>query len=493
MFGIVIYLAAVFVFLGVYPCSAQLTTNSPFAGGYPIPGGKSLRLSFDHEIYDALRSTRSININGFLLEREHAVDLILRQFYVFDGNTKFIVTADGTYTAVEQPDVVLLTGTIANDPNSRVFLGISPNGSNGYIETVDGYYVLATHRSGAIGAKPEITITRIGEIPWTTNGAWCGGDVLVPGRVWSSEGASRGEGSRQDYKVCDLAIDADFEFYADLFDSNRDDALTYIAELVGAVSTRYDLELESKLWLSYVRVWTTSSDPYTKEGNTLEALEEFRDYWRDNMTATNRTIAHKLSGTSGGGRAYVDALCDDQWGYGVSCVDGSFPWPYEPGPANWDLIVVAHEIGHNYGSRHTHCYSPPIDQCYNQENGCYSGPVDCLRGTIMSYCHVCSLLGVENIDLVFGSRVISRIRTSIDGASCMVVARNESYVDGSYHGTEDGSTAHPWNSVTEGIRGVMQDGTVFVRPGTYSEEPRIYEIVQLQKWGSGPGTVIIGE
>jgi hypothetical protein len=62
-------------------------------------------------------------------------------------------------------------------------------------------------------------------------------------------------------------------------------------------------------------------------------------------------------------------------------------------------MVVAHEIGHNFGSPHTHCYNPPLDNCYNAESGCYTGTKSCpaaatingvasVTGTIMSYCHL---------------------------------------------------------------------------------------------------------
>ena len=59
-------------------------------------------------------------------------------------------------------------------------------------------------------------------------------------------------------------------------------------------------------------------------------------------------------------------------------------------PVTFDVRVIAHEIGHNAGSPHTHCYSPPVDQCFNAQSGCYSGTPSCPpggSGTLMSYCH----------------------------------------------------------------------------------------------------------
>jgi cysteine-rich repeat protein len=82
------------------------------------------------------------------------------------------------------------------------------------------------------------------------------------------------------------------------------------------------------------------------------------------------------------------------------------------------VLVTSHEMGHNLGSPHTHCYSPAVDKCYNHETGCYSGPVVASRGTIMSYCHLLSG-GLSNIDLVFGDVVSGRIRNTAASASCL--------------------------------------------------------------------------
>jgi hypothetical protein len=77
-----------------------------------------------------------------------------------------------------------------------------------------------------------------------------------------------------------------------------------------------------------------------------------------------------------------------------------------------DAGLVAHELGHNFGSHHTHCYSPPIDECYAGEGGCYVGETSCPGGgpgTLMSYCHVKGCGKTHD----FHPRVISHLETDM--------------------------------------------------------------------------------
>lgn len=162
-------------------------------------------------------------------------------------------------------------------------------------------------------------------------------------------------------------------------------------------------------------------------------------YWNDNQSGTSRTTMHLLSGKSTlAGIAWVGVLCRGSFiatlaqigetaatcpglansanyggGYGVTeGIAGNF------NAANpnvvWDVDSVAHELGHNFNSPHTHCYggiggsAEPVDKCYSTEENCYAGtpslpgPAGQGSGTIMSYCQLRSP-GLSNISLTLGT------------------------------------------------------------------------------------------
>jgi hypothetical protein len=173
-----------------------------------------------------------------------------------------------------------------------------------------------------------------------------------------------------------------------------------------------------QLLSTYLRIWETSADPYTGTTSSV-LLNEFRNYWNANMSGVPRTIAHYITTRPGGlgGIAWVNVLCSNLnsgYGYAFSDVDGTFN---SLPTYSWDVMVVSHETGHNFGSPHTHsCSWPggPIDSCYAVEGGCYSGPPIARVGTIMSYCHLNG-----SIALNFGPLPSQLIRTSAESAPCM--------------------------------------------------------------------------
>ncbi len=193
-----------------------------------------------------------------------------------------------------------------------------------------------------------------------------------------------------------VAVETDNE-WMDGFNDDPVAAMTWITDIFLAMNVFYERDVETRLLIGDVTL-RTAPDPYSVPSNRSDQLDEFGEYWMNNMGHIDRQFAAMFSGrniSSYGfsGIAWVDAYCD----YGSSWAGrtpGSYSYNaigYNRTPAN-TAIFVGHELGHNMGSPHTHCYNPPVDSCYNAGgNGCYSGTPVCPaggKGTVMSYCHV---------------------------------------------------------------------------------------------------------
>ncbi len=203
-------------------------------------------------------------------------------------------------------------------------------------------------------------------------------------------------------------------------------------------------------------LYSNSSDPWSAS-TTSAALAEVKAYWLANRLAVTRTVTHFMSGKGNGqgGIAYVGVLCNGTYGYGVSMSLGGNFSVAQP-QIIWDSVVIAHEIGHNFGSPHTHEWDTqlsgsPVDCCYKNPNSsgiCSASPgslpgIGSLSGgtsgtgagTIMSYCHQLSP-GYSNLSFTFGlnhtkgvspARVPTQMRTTVENAaaaapSCFVAA-----------------------------------------------------------------------
>ena len=198
-----------------------------------------------------------------------------------------------------------------------------------------------------------------------------------------------------------IAIDTDNEFNHKKFNNNTANATDWIADLFTQMNVMYERDLSLRLVQgdTFLRrdldpSPTYNDDPWTVSGSGASSsqLNEFGTYWSANMGSVNRVFAALLSGKSSSGFsasgiAWLDGYCETQNSGGGYSVNQIFTASI---PVSNDAGLVGHELGHNLGSPHTHCYSPPVDTCYALESGCYSGSVSCPvtgRGTLMSYCH----------------------------------------------------------------------------------------------------------
>lgn len=223
-----------------------------------------------------------------------------------------------------------------------------------------------------------------------------------------------------DNYVAEIALEIDFITY-NIFQQSTVNTTNYAMTVMAGVSALYMKEVNVKLIVPYIRIWTTT-DPYN--GTTsLELLNQFRGEWLANQQSVNRTVAHFITKRPDnlGGIAWINGLCNSTvsgFGFGFSNTIGGLAQL----PAySYEILVVAHELGHNFGSLHTFNCSwvgGPIDTCFQPEGGCYNGPLHAAVGTIMSYCFN---NGSVSFVLGFGPQPRAVIRNGAEAAPCMYV------------------------------------------------------------------------
>ena len=181
--------------------------------------------------------------------------------------------------------------------------------------------------------------------------------------------------------------------------------------------------------LSEIMVWT-STDPYS--GTPSNILNQFRN----TRTSFNGDVAQLLRNPATTSIAWVNALCST-YKYSYSGVNFS----YSNVPTySWNIEAMTHEIGHNLGSPHTHACNwngdnTAIDGCgpaSGNNEGC-DGPLPTeTGGTIMSYCHLVSSVGI-NFANGFGPQPGALIRATVNSKECLgtdCVASCESTITG---------------------------------------------------------------
>ena len=243
-----------------------------------------------------------------------------------------------------------------------------------------------------------------------------------------------------------LAVETDYE-YAELFSGDLTAAAEYIVALYGAVSFIYERDVNVSIEVVFTRLWDTPDDLF----NDDNPFYSFTEYWNLNMGHIERDLAQFLTGRTNlpyGGVAALSATCEDI-GYSVSGYTmGSFYSATNPSFANWDVIVAAHEIGHNAGTLHTHDYE--IDECaYGAIN----------RGSIMSYCHT-STGGNANQDMRFHTYTAERMREHLEGVDCLDIDCNGNHVDDAEDISSGLSDDLNGNGVPDECEDCNQNGTL---------------------------------
>ncbi len=365
---------------------------------------------------DLLASRGPIELRNVPFDDDLTVDFVLTPVELFSNDAEVFRMVNGQPVPAQRPDVRFFKGRGIADPSSSILLSIA-----------GGREVFAHMRSGGettyinsirSEARESMHMMVSGSaVTGNPLGTLCSsGDLLQHEQALAAMSDEEDHGMARSGELieAEIMVDINNSLIANAFGGDVNAATTYALNIVAASSAIYERDLSMRLTVSQLFYWD-QQDPFSA-ADSQGQLQSYQQYCINERGGHDRDLAILMADLSGaGGIAYLDAVCDPQIGYAVANMEIDTTFPAQG--YSWDLVVVTHELGHNFGSPHTHCYSPPIDRCFNE---CVSDVVPQV-GTIMSYCH----LGGYGIDTFFHDRVVNQIRGRILNAGCLTVTQND--------------------------------------------------------------------
>ncbi|MEO6131317.1 MAG: GEVED domain-containing protein [Saprospiraceae bacterium] len=380
--------------------------------------GQAYSMTIDKSTLQQISSSTP-NILRLKLPAPFNIDLDLYRVNLYSA-TAHILTSQGLSMA-PSPENIFYRGMIRGNSNSLAIVSIlgdkiqilysDENGNKRIQQTQNGSYIAFEDKDIRIPNPMDCFVKDTGTETPIIN------PLNSPNRILTGS-------------CVEVYVECDFKSYQDN-GSSIPNTEAWVAALWNEVKTLYANE-SIPVSVSSVFIYT-STDPFAGLNSTSAVLNAFVAHI-DTLTYNGR-LAHFMSTRPlGGGIAYVDVICSTtlQCAVSTSLTTTIVPFP----TYSWNVEVVTHEMGHNMGSNHTHACvwngnNTQIDDCGNQwaaNNGstpegsaCYNPAAPIIPtgtgGTIMSYCHLISGVGI-NFNNGFGPLPGNVIRNKFNTATC---------------------------------------------------------------------------
>ena len=361
--------------------------------------------SFHAGLVQASTKRNPMSLKNFPLlgeEGSDTVDLEVVPFDILTSDSVTVVVKPNGKEETLRPSVRLVRGQVKGNGKSNVVLGFTESGVNGFIQIEDQLYIVAEDRrqnrkqnrkqNNKQNNKQNDRITYVyntAKVDMPVGKELKDELIQVPGGGRQLRDGRSGLGGRelQGDRCYTVAVDTLDDF---LSGQSREDKMNYVYTIMAATSllfSGFQDWHEDNIYISnsfqmyiavgYIRVYEGgANDWYTPSSECIGQIIKgdclLRDslvYWEGSASPTVQPyhVLITLTEQCGpyGGVTYFDKICTDHRYAVAGCLKGSFPLPLEPDGSptsgTWDLTVVAHELGHQFGALHTHTYG--IDTC----------------------------------------------------------------------------------------------------------------------------------
>ncbi|MCB9081000.1 MAG: hypothetical protein H6555_04735 [Lewinellaceae bacterium] len=362
-------------------------------------------------------------------------DLELVQVSLFSDD--FQVRTTGSSAIGELPEGIYYRGIVRGDPTSVVALSFFPEGITGIISSASLGNQVISPLGGEPASEQQLLHVVYEDQDLQRHKAF---DCLTAdsGEPYRPEELAVPQGSLRATNCVRIALEVDNDIYQDKGGSTG--ATQFVTGMFNEVATLYANE-GIRITLSSVLLWDSPS-PYTGT-NIYTLLQQFQS----TRSSIDGDLGQLLTYKASGGIAVVDGLCRGYTPYKLSVVSVSRTFNKVP-DYSYSVMAMAHELGHLFGSQHTHACvwngdNTAIDGCAGRTEGSCPLPIPSVPvggGTIMSYCHITSA-GI-NLSKGFGTQPGNLIRNKAAAATCLVACPT----DGGSNGGNNGGGTPPSGS-----------------------------------------------
>ena len=378
----------------------------------------------------AMQGLRTAAPSSFTLEIpiEHGENLvlILNQVEIFSSD--FVLQTSGGEDLSNVDLGVHYRGTIQGEESSSVAISVFADQIRGVAVAGSDNYNLGPIELGSteyicyksVNLSEEIK----SQLNYTCGSVETGTDVYTEDELNFAE---RGLGD-----VVRIRVEVDRSIYL-AQGSSSSAATAYATSLVNQNAAIYFQEGIGTV-ASAIFVWTTT-DPYDGvNGCSTDIRQKYLCDFQAQFAGFSADLAILLLNENiGGYAASFDGLCNANPDNSM-CIAGQSGTVVSTFPVySYNTYIFAHELGHLFGSRHTHACvwngnNTAIDGCSATEGGCALPPIPASgNASVMSYCQA-QLAGGYISNAPFGTAPGNVIRASVAGASCIGCASPTIYI-----------------------------------------------------------------